>query len=292
MGFILSIDAGGSACRGRLTDPEGKVLAKASGGPANPSSDLSGALASLEALIEELAGALDPQPRRAEMVLAIAAAGLVDASRRDAFLGALSGFARLVAMTDGYAALVGASGGRPATLLALGTGAVGHRLFADGTSIQRDGWGFLGGDRGSGAWLGRRAIELALRSFDGAAPPSLVSERIIARLGGEEAPILAWLLAAGARDCASLVPEIVEAAGEGDEAALALLDAAGEEVAALLRALGPESREPVYCVGGLAGVLGPLVEAKTGQLFAAPQGDALHGARLVALGIAPQELRG
>jgi len=292
MGVILAIDAGGTRCRGRLSGLEGEVLAKAEGGPANPSTDLHGAVASIEALIGQLAAMLEPRPRRAEMVLAISAAGLVDGQRREAFLAAFSGFARVVAVTDGYAALVGASGGRPGTLLSLGTGAVGHRLFADGTSLQRDGWGFLGGDRGSGAWIGRRAVEIALKSFDGAGPPSLMAARIVERLGGDEPAILAWLLGAGARDCAALVPDVVAAAEAHDEAALALIDAAGEEAAALLRALGPGPGEAVYCVGGLSGILGPLIEEKTGQSFSAPAGDALDGARLVALGTAPEEARG
>ncbi|MBZ8132948.1 BadF/BadG/BcrA/BcrD ATPase family protein [Afifella sp. IM 167] len=292
MDLILAIDAGGTSCRGRLSTLEGEVLAKAEGGPANPSTDLSGAVASIEALIGQLDRMIEPAPRRAETVLAIAAAGLVDDARRAAFLDAFSGFARVAAVTDGYAALVGASGGKPGTLLSLGTGAVGHRLFADGTSLQRDGWGFLGGDRGSGAWLGRRAVELSLKSFDGAAAPSLMATRIVERLGGEEGAILAWLLSAGARDFAALVPEVVSAAEAHDEAALALIDAAGEEAAALLRALGPEPGEPVYCVGGLSAILGPLIEEKTGQAFSAPQGDALDGARLVVLGAAPKEVRG
>jgi hypothetical protein len=47
-------------------------------------------------------------------------------------------------------------------------------------SVQRDPWDWIGGDRGSGAWLGRKA----LRHNDGIVPPDGLSERVLASAGG------------------------------------------------------------------------------------------------------------
>ena len=67
------------------------------------------------------------------------------------FLAACPPFARSCSMSDGYAALIGAGSGAPCSLLIMGTGIAGHRLFANGWSIQRDAWGWIAGDRGSGS---------------------------------------------------------------------------------------------------------------------------------------------
>ncbi|MCF1504346.1 hypothetical protein L0F51_11350 [Afifella sp. H1R] len=298
---ILAVDAGGTKCRARLVAPDGTVLVSGEGGACNPSTDLAGAIAVLDALINVLCRQTTPQTERGSVVLSLGVAGLVDVNRRTAFLAAHAGFAEIVAMSDGYAALVGASAGRPARLIILGTGAAGHRLFADGTSIQRDGWGFLGGDRGSGAWLGRRAVEAALKSFDGAAPESLLSKRLVARLGGSEGAILDWLLQARPRDFAALVPEIAAAAEAGDDAADALLEAAADEAAALVRSLGEREPgesgrgenegEPLYLLGGLSELLRTRIETRLNQRFGVPQGCALDGCVHVARGKAPQERR-
>ncbi|MDQ0325812.1 glucosamine kinase [Rhodopseudomonas julia] len=298
---ILAVDAGGTKCRARLVAPDGTVLASGEGGACNPSTDLAGAIAVLDALINVLCRQTNPATERRSVVLSLGVAGLVDVGRRTSFLAAAEGFAEIVAMSDGYAALIGAGGGQPARLVILGTGAAGHRLFADGTSIQRDGWGFLGGDRGSGAWLGRRAVEAALKSYDGAAPESLLSQRLTARLGGNEAAILDWLLQARPRDFASLVLEIVAAAEAGDGAADALLEAAADEAAALVRSLGERERgesgrgegegEPLYLLGGLSELLRTRIETRLNQRFGVPQGGALDGCLLVARRQAPQERR-
>jgi len=162
--LTLCVDGGGSGSRGRLVDPNGIAIAEAAGGPCNPTTDLAAAVAAISELWLQTAGqaAIDPAetgPHR----LAIGAAGLVIPEVRDAFADALPAFASTTIVTDGYAALIGAGGGRPCCLIAMGTGAVGHKLMADGRSLQRDGWSWIGGDRGSGAWIGRHAIEHALR---------------------------------------------------------------------------------------------------------------------------------
>ena len=54
---------------------------------------------------------------------------------RAAFLAACPPFARVCAMSDGYAALIGAGLGAPCSLIIVGTGVAGHRLYANGLSI-------------------------------------------------------------------------------------------------------------------------------------------------------------
>jgi hypothetical protein len=78
---------------------------------------------------------------------------------------------------DSVTALEGALGGANGTLASLGTGSFFIRKSPDGTR-HVGGWGFQLGDEGSAAWLGRRALSLALRVADGRLPPDPLAEAL------------------------------------------------------------------------------------------------------------------
>jgi len=284
--LILALDGGGSRSRGRLYAPDGAALGEAEAGPLNPSSDRDGAVASAEAI----RAALAPQAPPGRLTLALAAAGLRQPEKRGAFLALLPPFARVVTMTDGYAALIGASGGVPSGLVILGTGAVAHRLYEDGTSVQRDGWGWFGGDRGSGAWIGRKAARHLCAVRDRVEPAGPLAARLEAVLGRTDEDVLAWLLSATQARLAQLAPLVVAAAEEGDETASLILDRAAGHAAALALCLDLGPDEPLYFTGGLLPALRARVAARLDRPFATPEHDAVHGAFLVATGAAPPEV--
>ena len=90
-------------------------------------------------------------------------------------------------MSDGYAALIGAGAGAPCSLLIIGTGIAGHRLYANGWSIQRDAWGWIAGDRGSGSWIGQKALRHFFAALDGVVPQDGLSRAVLGAIGGVEA---------------------------------------------------------------------------------------------------------
>jgi N-acetylglucosamine kinase-like BadF-type ATPase len=67
-------------------------------------------------------------------------------------------------MLSGYA---GALGLNPGVVIAAGTGAVALGSDLQGTWSRVDGWGYLVGDCGGGSWIGRTALQAALRAADG-----------------------------------------------------------------------------------------------------------------------------
>jgi glucosamine kinase len=73
-------------------------------------------------------------------------------------------------MSNGCAALIGAGSGAPCSLIIVGTGMAGHRLYAHGLSMQRDGWGSIAGDRGSGSWIDQKTLRHWLAALDGVEP--------------------------------------------------------------------------------------------------------------------------
>ncbi|TWJ29362.1 N-acetylglucosamine kinase-like BadF-type ATPase [Micromonospora sagamiensis] len=67
---------------------------------------------------------------------------------------------------DSVTAYLGALGPVPGAVVAAGTGVVVLAAAPDGRTARVDGWGAALGDRGSGHWIGRAALRLALRQRD------------------------------------------------------------------------------------------------------------------------------
>ncbi len=290
--LTLCVDGGGSGSRARLVDGDGKAIAEAAGGPCNPTTDLAAAVSAISQLWRKTTTSAGVNPTHINHHrLAIGAAGLVMPEARHNFDIALPNFLSTTIVTDGYAALIGAGGGKPCCLIAIGTGAVGHKLKADGNSFQRDGWGWVAGDRGSGAWIGRQAVEHALMARDGVVQGGELAKVTDRAIGTSEAAALAFLSDPAPDRLAALAPLVVAAEETGDPAAAGILARAAAHGAALVRALDPAPDEPVYLTGGLASVLRDRIEALTGRPFDTPRGDALGGCFLIASGQAPDEAR-
>jgi len=290
--LILLVDGGGSQSRACLVDENGQSFILAFGGPCNPTTDLAAAVAAISGLWRDTAGSLGIIPAATDHHrLVIGGAGLVMPEARAAFADALPAFRSTSIVTDGYAALIGAGGGKPCCLIAIGTGAVGHKLRADSKSFQRDGWGWIAGDRGSGAWIGRQAVEHALMARDGVVTAGKLAKAVDAAIGESEAAALAFLSKPAPDQLAALAPLVVKAEEAGDPAATDILERASAHGAALVRALDPAPDEPVYLTGGLSGILGERIEALIGRRFDVPQGDPLDGCFLIATGQAPDEVR-
>ena len=281
------VDAGGTHCRGRLHAADGAVLAAAEGGPCNPSTDVAGAVASLTALWRDCAGRAGLAAEAA--ALTIGGAGLFAPATRKKFLEGLPRFARVEAMSDGYAALIGAGGGAPCALIIAGTGVVAHRLFADRHSVQRDGWGWIAGDRGSGAWLGRRALRHAFAAVDGLVPRDGLAEAVLAEMKADDRRLGSWLAGLGPSRLGALAPLVLRHAEAGEAAAQAILARGVAHLAALAGTLELASADALYLAGGLAGALRAKLAELLGRPVAVPAADALAGCLLVAQGKAPAE---
>lgn len=286
---IFCVDGGGTKSRARLVDAEGRILAEGEDGPCNPSTNLDRALASTRALWERCATAAGFDPAKTGgAALSIGAAGLYVPKAREKFLAALPQFQRTVTMSDGYAALIGAGGGKPCGLMIIGTGVAGHRLWPNGLSVQRDAWGWIAGDRGSGAWLGQRALRHMLRTVDGILPPDGLSTRVLAHFGGR-AKLNDGISGIGPDRLAAIAPHVLAAAEEGVDRAIKIRAAAIEHLAALARVLDIGPTDALYAAGGLASIFAPWIGEKLGHAIEMPRADAMQGCYLVAAGHAPTE---
>lgn len=272
MAFFLGIDGGGSGCRAVIADAGGRVLGTGTAGPANINTDPDGARGSiLEAAGAAMAGA-GVRPAEVRAALGLAGANVEGAAARIAHG---LGFARVRVVTDAVIAALGALGDDDGIVAVMGTGSVFTRT-AGGVTRQFGGRGFVLGDEGSGAVLGRALLGAALRAADGFCPMTPLLAAVIDELGGEQG-VIAFATAARPAGFAAYAPRIVDSA---DPAARRLLVAAVAEVAAIIDTLQAGAGLPVVFLGGL----GPAYRAALDGRWQvrAPRGTALDGALALA----------
>jgi glucosamine kinase len=193
------------------------------------------------------------------------------------------GYAALALDTDGFTTLMGAHGGRPGTIVAIGTGSVGEALLPGGAKREVSGWGFPAGDEASGAWMGLRAIGYIEQVLDGRKTGGAFARAVVDACGGQRDAIQLWLGKATQTAYAGLA-RIVIAHGETDPVAREILLAAGREVATMAVALDPSRELPLALCGGLGAVLKPYLPRDLLSRCVDPQGDSASGAlRMIEL---------
>lgn len=286
--LYFCVDAGGTHSRARLVDAEGRSFAEAASGPCNPTTHFDKAVESINDLWAQCAAAIARgADQSSDVVFAIGAAGTY-LHGRDRFLAACPAFASVSAMSDGYAALIGAGGGEPCSLLLAGTGVAGHRLYPSGLSIQRDAWGWIAGDRGSGSWMGQRALRHFFAAMDGVIPKDDLARAVERAIGGAEANLGGWIRDLGPSKLGSLAPVVLAEADKGDAAAIRICERAVDHLCALIRVIS-DDKTPLYAAGGLIARLSAALSEKAARPILEPKGDALTGCWLVARGRAPEE---
>ncbi len=192
---------------------------------------------------------------------------------------------------DSVTSYLGALGDRTGCVVAAGTGVV--TLAAGETTAARvDGWGWILGDAGSGFWIGRRAIDMALRAYDGRGPATALLDLVRADFGD---PALAYLtLQADPRRVArtaAYAKQVDALADTDDVAAQVLRDAAFELVTSVttaLRRVDGSVDDPVCVLGNVfrSATLTDAFTSRMGDVAPAhpivpAQGSGLDGADLL-----------
>ncbi|HUG63122.1 MAG TPA: BadF/BadG/BcrA/BcrD ATPase family protein [Methylomirabilota bacterium] len=280
--LFLGIDGGGSVCRARISDPDGRVLGEATGGPANIATDLSGAAASIvDAAAEALRSAGLSPDSLGRLRAGLGLAGGNVPTSAAALLAAPLPFSSVAVASDAEIACLGAHGGEDGAILIVGTGSQGVAMLG-GETRTVGGWGFQVSDTGSGAVLGRAAARRALLAHEGVEASSPFTEALMARCGGAPATLLAFAIKAAPRDWATLAPMVFEHAEAGDPVAGTLLGEAVHDVVRLIDRLAGFGASRIALMGGLARPYRPHLPARLDLSLVEPRGDALDGALALA----------
>ena len=197
------------------------------------------------------------------------------AFRAQAPLGAL-------AVESDATTVVGAHGGAPGLIVALGTGSIAAALDAAGACRIAGGFGFPSGDEASGAWLGVRALAYAQQALDGRVPCDAFASALLAETGAQDRDALVqWSCDANQTVYARLAPIVF--AHRAHPVAAALIAQAGDEIGKMIDALDPQHALPVALCGGLADALALAVPARHAGRLRALLDDSAHGALRLAL---------
>ncbi|MGJ7917726.1 BadF/BadG/BcrA/BcrD ATPase family protein [Massilia sp. LXY-6] len=288
--YLIGVDGGGTGTRVRLARADGAEIAQGAGGPSGLGLGIARAWDAVQQAVAAAfaaGGVQQPSPER--LAIGLGLAGVHNKQWAAEFTAANPGYAAIRLETDGFTTLMGAHGGAPGAIVAIGTGSVGEVLFADGTRREVGGWGFPAGDEASGGWIGLRAIAHIEQVLDGRRPRSAFADSVIEACGGHRDAIQVWLGKASQTAYASLAPLVLRHADDpaaGDPAARAILLDAGREVAAIAHALDPDAALPLALCGGLGAALRNFLPAGLLARATAPQGDSAAGAlRMIALHI-------
>ena len=264
--LLLGADVGGSSTRVAVTDPDHGVLAVARSGPGNPNLvGMDGAAAVIRATAERALAGVDGTVLAAVVGLA----GVSRAVTEPGFLGAAlpdrAGPDRALVsdLAVGFSSATPAPGG---CILIAGTGAVAARVEGEELRDQRDGWGWLLGDDGSGFWLGREAVRASLDVVDRGAPRGGLVAGVLAEAGAADHPsLLRACYAAPPSWLAGFAPLVSRWAGT-DPVAGAIADRAADLLAETLAGLAPQPSEPVVLGGSVLSTPGPVRDRLVARL--------------------------
>lgn len=278
--FLIAVDGGGTGCRVAVGTPDQGILAEATGGPANISTDFDAAIANiLNATRTAIAQAGLDDTKTGHAVAHLGLAGFTGPDIGARVREALP-FGTSVVTEDTATTIVGAIGQGDGFVIALGTGTIIARQ-RDGVQTCVGGWCYQVSDQASGAWLGHGALEQTLLVVDGITPTSVLSQRLLDKFGGA-AGIVQFSLRAKPGDFATLAPDVVQAAATGDSIGIPLMQAGASYLERALSALEYRAGD-ILC---LSGGVGPhyakyLPDMMTTNLVPA-QGRAVDGAFALA----------
>jgi glucosamine kinase len=280
--LLIGIDGGGTGTRALIADRTGRELGRGAAGPSALALGAAAAWAALEAALGDACrnGGL-AQPPWSSCAVACGLAGVNHPAWRQAFVEAAPAVAALVVESDAYTGLLGAHGGAPGIVIALGTGSIGAVLRADGSVETVGGYGFPASDEASGAWFGLRAIQYANYALDGRAPVDALARALLEACGADSrAALIAWLAEARQAHYAALAPIVL--AHRDHPFLLPWFVQAGVEIGRMAAALDPAGTLPVALTGGLGDALASTVAPALRARLVKPAGDSVDGALRLA----------
>ncbi len=281
MQLYIGLDGGGTGCRAQAMLADGRRSEVLIGGSANIHSAPDTATREIAALLERCLAAAQTLAAvyactPPQVVLGLAGASESGAGAR---LAAALPYARLAVLGDVDIALSGAFEDQDGIVLAVGTGSVLARQQA-GQMMRLGGYGFVLGDEGSGAWIGRQALARTLHARDGLAPDGALCRAFWDRFGAL-ADVIGFAGVARPADFAALAPLVLEHDRAGCAVAGAILDEACDWLARAITRLQDGAPDmPVAPLGGLGPTLLDRIDRRNpgGVRIVAPRGSALDGA--------------
>ena len=260
MGLILGIDGGGSKTLLAIATRDAEIMWIGSGAGTDPVAAPDWGIRLRDMMVAARAPVLDIDAA----VFGLSSFGEIEAQsdHQKSVAAALAGEDALVE-NDVRIAFDGALAGAAGVLLLAGTGSMAWASAggADARQVRVGGWGESFGDEGSAFWIGREALGLATRAFDGRSDALPFAAALVDSLDIGPEDILPWVASLENRRASfAALARIVSALCEtGDPDATNLINAAAAHLAAHADA-----------AWRLVGEATPLVWSYAGGVFSSP----------------------
>lgn len=260
MGLILGVDGGGSKTLLALATREAEIVWIETGAGTDPAADPDWGIRLRDMMVAARAPALEIDAS----VFGLSSYGEIDAQsdHQKSVVAALAGDGALVE-NDVRIAFDGALAGAGGVLLLAGTGSMAWASAGgpEARQVRVGGWGEAFGDEGSGFWIGREALSLATRAFDGRSDALPFAAALVDSLDIGPEEILSWAAGLESRRAgfAALARIVAALCETGDPDALRLIQAAAAHLAAHAGA-----------AWRMVGEASPLVWSYAGGVFASP----------------------
>lgn len=285
--YFIGVDGGGSGTRITIAKADLIPIASAEGAPSALGQGIEKAWRSiLDTLAQAFANGKLPAPMLSECAIGLGLSGANNIIWKNEFYFRNPGFKKILIDTDGFTTLLGAHGGNPGVIVAVGTGSVGMVLHKSNERGNVSGWGFPSGDEASGAWLGLKACALTQQSMDGRRAHTPLSLAVSQVCGKSPETFLAWLGNARQNAFATIAPLVFQYANQDPEA-LELLKQAGLEIEKMVNTLDPNSTLPLSICGRLGEALIPYLPEEIKKKNQKAIGDSTLGAlHLISMAVA------
>ncbi len=256
--LFIGVDGGGTGCRARIEDTEGRVLGTGIAGPAAVRLGIDKSMAALKsACFAAAAEAGLPPEALASMDAGVGLAGIGRKGALEQIVAQPHPFRSVIYVNDANIACIGAHGGRDGGIVIIGTGSVGLAVV-DGREIRFGGYGFPISDEGE--WRRSRLAGHPRRSSrirrQSRCHRSFTRE-VMTRFQNDPFEAVAWMDRATATDYARLAPLVMRHADSGDPVSRRIVRDAAEQIDELIRRLVGSGAPRVALLGGLASPMEP-----------------------------------
>ncbi|OSQ37798.1 BadF/BadG/BcrA/BcrD ATPase family protein [Thalassospira mesophila] len=280
--LFLGVDGGGTRCRVRLCNDNGDILGEAMRGSANTRLGLEKIFAEITgAAFEALEKASLPRNRIGDIHAGLGLAGLSLTREKNRIRAHPHPFASAVFETDAYSACLGAHNGRDGAILIVGTGTCGQAIVGD-QQLAVAGWGFEISDIGSGARIGKHALEKTLLAHEKIGLESGLTRQLMAHFHNSPEEMVSFAETARPADYGQFTMAVFDAFDADDKVASEIVSHAGSANQQILRRLLAFGAPCLTLMGGIAQRMAALMPADIQQKMVPASGDALDGAILMA----------
>lgn len=278
---IFGIDGGGTKCRAIALSDKGALLGEAETGAANVMTNFAGAVENITkacAMALAQAGLQEPLLQKGRAFIGVAGANV--GTRGSELQDALP-FSQSIVESDARIALQGAVGETDGVVAIIGTGSVFIAKSGD-TIRTAGGWGFVVGDLGSGARLGRQLLEEALLAHDHVRATTPITAHVLNDFRNNPQTIVEYAHSASPGDFGRFAPLVLDFAERDDPTAKRIMADAVRDVEEALAAIVDENTTRLCLLGGLGRRYRALLSQRFARLLAEPQGSAVDGAIALA----------